>query len=326
MTTESSAPEKNASNFRRIINILKKPIDSIDDIWLGISKIVKGLPTNVSAYLIGVFGFMIHHWEGVREAKEHLEEAENPHFGQRNSRVAAVRISQLFSFIGRALAIILICNTLITDLAGISWFNNFNSFLTDTIGFNGISRIGLFPFLISGFAAAIYATHLLRKWYSFHVEKHKTETDNENLYLKDKVIRDFYYGRLEICASAVCLYGLMLGTEGYFDQLKNLSGDALTENTGYIIIAGVVLGLVVKIFEDRAETLSQERFVNDYAAIQKALGSEGAANPITSYVPSPQETVIHPGSGSLDTGRTNQPIQFSRQQIEQTGGRYQFSK
>ena len=171
MTTENEKPKKIENNLRRILNILKKPIDSIDDIWLGITKIAKSLPANISSYLIGAFGFMIHHWEGVHEAKEQLEEAKNPHFGQHDSRVAAVRISQLFSYIGRILATTLILDTFTTDIADVSWFNKFNSFLTDTLGFNGIPRIELFPFLISGFAAAIYATHLLRKGYSFYAEK-----------------------------------------------------------------------------------------------------------------------------------------------------------
>lgn len=76
----------------------------------------------------------------------------------------------------------------------------------------------------------------------------------------------------------------MLGTEGYFDHLKNLSGEALTENSGYIIIAGVVCGLVFKIFEDRAETFSQKRFGKDYAAIKEALPSQQTANLTTSAV------------------------------------------
>ena len=233
------------ANKDSLINIVKKVIDPIDDIVIAVSRWVSSVSPKIGSYLYATLGSLVHMWEFYLARKDYkkADDDNKNKNGQRNFRKFVAGVSQIFTIVGIGL--------------GISLF-------FDTAGIINARGVELYPFLISGLLVGIYGLQWLRKLYSKHEEPRKEGVTQRKI---NKVELEFKYGSLEVLASTVTLCGIMLGTDRYFSNIRDLATPNITENSSYIIVVGVILGIVVKYKEHK----DLERWKASYAEIKDTL-------------------------------------------------------
>lgn len=244
------------SRFVKTLNFIKKPADTLDDIWNAIRKLIpEAFGKLVAPFIIGSVFFVIHLLEAYNSGKEFYEAYLNEQIAQRKTRLFTSFLSCLFAGAGFGLSISLILGAL-AEMGVIS---------------AAITGIAFFPIIIPGLLASIYSLSLWKLSYILHRAK-EDEVDAKAAYETlienpacDPVRADQLYAAyqqaynhmlqaerevalktIEVTGSILCTLGVLLGTAAAVGAGSVATFGALPLA---LLVTGVVIGLVSKCIE-----------------------------------------------------------------------------
>lgn len=241
--------------FIKILNLLKKPVDVIDDSWNGMRNLLSPrIVEMVGPFLVGGVSVFIHILEGYNSIKEFWEAYRQEQIGQRKTRLLTSFLSFGMAGAGAGLSVALL----------IGGFAEMGLLAVE------VSSMALLPFLIPTLLFGIYSLALWKNSYVLHrskeiAEEAKNEYENyiqQPLYdflEAERLFQNYQtaYGErleaekevalhtLEVVGSALVSVGIFLGIAATIGASVASFG-ALPLG---LLVGGVALGFASKIYE-----------------------------------------------------------------------------
>lgn len=259
MTETSNVQDKcNESPLLKAFDLIKKPADSMDDIWRSSQG---AMPKNVAEgggpYIIGSLMFFIHLVEGIHGYYDAMEAYHNEKIKQRKSRIAVGVTTCMLAGAGMGMSASYLLKSSVSTLAVSS------------------AAMAVFPVLMPAFLCAIYTMALGRKIYTLgeaieveqsaksdylcFMKSEMTDPEQEQKLLKkyQDACQDRLDAEKQVAFGALEVLGSMLVTVSVILSSVALLGAASVATFGVLpmalAITGVVIATLSKILEHQDE-------------------------------------------------------------------------
>ena len=279
--------ETRFQKFIKTLNLLKKPVDILDDAWNGTRGILSPrIVELVGPFLVGSVSVFIHLLEGYNSITEFFEAYREEQIGQRKTRLLTNFLSFFMAGAGAGLSVTL----LVGGLAEMGWLAT------------EVASMALLPFLIPTLLFGIYSLSLWKHSYVLHRSKEieeEAKKEYEN-YIKQpnfhhseaerlfKAYQDAHEARLtaekevalhtiEVAGSALVCVGILLGTAAILGSIASFGALPLG-----LLIGGVALGFASKIYEyfdDKKELGPIDKLINYFRKVFDLPIQEPQFNP-----------------------------------------------